>query len=125
MRKICAKLVLKNLSVEQKANQLEICQDLQGRLKIEPHFLDKVITGDESWVFNDDPETKQQSAEWHMKSSRPKKACMSRSRIKTMIIVFFDSCGIVHKEFVPPGQAVNHAFYKDVFERLQKRVQQV
>jgi len=42
MRKICAKLVLKNLSVEQKANRLEICQDLLGRLEIEPDFLDKV-----------------------------------------------------------------------------------
>ena len=28
MQKICAKLVPKNLSVEQKANRLEICQDL-------------------------------------------------------------------------------------------------
>jgi len=34
MRKICAKLVPKNLSVELKANRLEICQDLQERLKI-------------------------------------------------------------------------------------------
>jgi histone-lysine N-methyltransferase SETMAR len=44
---------------------------------------------------------------------------MSRSRVKTMIIVFFDSLGIVHKECVPPGQTVNHAFYKDVLERLE------
>jgi len=117
MQKICAKLVPKNLSVEQKANRLEICQDLLGRLKIEPHFLDKAITGDESWVFDHDPETKQQSAEWHTKSSpRPKKARMSKSWVKTMIIVFFDSRGIVHKEFVPSGQTVNHAFYKDVLE---------
>ena len=40
-----------------------------------------------------------------------------------MIIVFFNSRGIVHKEFVPPGLTVNHAFYKDVLEWLQKRVQ--
>ena len=39
MRKICAKLVPKNLSMEQKVNQLEICQDLVGRLEIEPNFL--------------------------------------------------------------------------------------
>jgi len=117
MRKICAKLVLKNLSAEQKANQLEICQDLLGRLKIEPNFLDKVITGDESWVFDYDPETKRRSEEWHTRSSPClKKARMSRSRVKTMITVFFDSHGIVHKEFVPPGQTVNHAFYKDVLE---------
>ena len=38
---------------------------------------------------------------------------------------FFDSRGIVHKEFVPPGQTVNHAFYKDVLERLRKWVQRV
>ena len=58
MRKICAKLVPKNLSVEQKTNRLEICQDLLGRLEIETDFLDKVITADESWVFDYDPETK-------------------------------------------------------------------
>jgi len=110
--------------VEQKVNWLEICQDLLGRIKIEPNFLHKVITGDESWVFDYDPEIKRQSEEWHTKSSpHPKKACMSRSRVKNMIIVFFDSCGIVHKEFVPTGQTVNHAFYKDVLERLRKRVQ--
>jgi len=97
--------------VEQKANWLDISQDLLGRLEIEPDFLDKVIAGDETWVFDYDPETKWQSVEWHTKSSpHPKKACMSRSRVKTMIIVFFDSYGIVHKEFVPPGQTVNHAF---------------
>jgi len=89
MWKICAKVVPKNLSVEQKANRLEICQDLLGRSEIEPDFLDKVITGDESRVINYDPETKQQSVEWHTKSSpRPKKAHISRSRVKTMIIVF-------------------------------------
>jgi hypothetical protein len=42
-----------------------------------------------------------------------------------MLIVFFNSHSIVHKEFVPLGQKVNHAFYKDVLERLWKRVQQV
>ena len=76
-------------------------------------------------MFDYDPKTKRQSEEWHTKSSRPKKAHMSRSRVKTMIIVFFDSRGIVHKEFVPPGQTVNHAFYKDVLERLRKLVQRV
>ena len=42
-----------------------------------------------------------------------------------MIIVFFDSRGTMHKEFVPPGQTINHAFYKDVLERLRKRAQGV
>jgi hypothetical protein len=51
-------------------------------------------------VFDYDPETNRQSEEWHTKiSPRPKKARMNRSRVKNMIIVFFDSRGIVHKEF--------------------------
>jgi hypothetical protein len=37
-RKICAKLVLINFSVEQKANQLEICRDLLGRCKLSQIF---------------------------------------------------------------------------------------
>jgi len=28
------------------------------------NFLDKIITGDESWCFAYDPETKRQSSEW-------------------------------------------------------------
>src|SRR5258705_10422294 len=38
MRKICAKLVPKNLSLEQKQTWLEICQDFLGRLVIEPIY---------------------------------------------------------------------------------------
>jgi hypothetical protein len=30
-------------------------KDLLGRLEIEPNFLDKLITGDESWLFDYDP----------------------------------------------------------------------
>jgi len=58
-------------------------------------------------------------------SPRLKKASISRSKVKTMIIVFFNSHGIVHKESVPPGQTVKHAFYKDVLEQLRKWVQGV
>jgi hypothetical protein len=84
--------------VEQKANQLEMCQDLLERLEIEPDFLDKVMSGDGSCVFDCDCEIKRKSEEWHTKSSpRPKKARICRSRVKTMIIVFFNSRGIVHK----------------------------
>ncbi|XP_026811283.1 histone-lysine N-methyltransferase SETMAR-like [Rhopalosiphum maidis] len=47
---------------------------------------------------------------------------ISKSKIKSMLICFFDSHGIVHKEFVPQGQTVNQHFYKEVLEKLRKRV---
>ena len=39
-----------------------------------------------------------------------------------MLICFFDQKGIVHKEFVPPGQAVNAAVYVEVLRRLRENV---
>jgi len=38
---------------------------------------------------------------------------------------FFGSRGIVHKEFVPPGQTVTKTFYREVLERLRKIVARV
>jgi len=44
-------------------------------------------------------------------------------QIQNQIDAFiFDNQGIVHKKFVPPGQSVNQTFYRDVLERLGKRV---
>jgi hypothetical protein len=42
-----------------------------------------------------------------------------------LIIFFFNSQGIVHKEFVPEGKTLNAEFYKGVMDRLLKCIQQV
>ena len=111
MREVCAKVVPTNLTTEQKANRRDLCLDLLDRLEREPEFFSHIIRGDESWILEYDPETKRQSQEWHTaNSARLKKARMSKSKIKSMLICVFDSQGIVHKEFVPPGQTVNRTF---------------
>jgi hypothetical protein len=38
---------------------------------------------------------------------------------------FFDSQGVVHKEFVPEGKTVTAEFYKGVMDRPLKRIQRV
>jgi histone-lysine N-methyltransferase SETMAR len=82
-----------------------------------------VITGDESWIFEYDPEKERRSLEWHTSDSpRPKNARMSKSKIKSMLICLFSSQGIVHKELLPQGQTVNQFYYLEVLERLRKRV---
>jgi hypothetical protein len=58
-------------------------------------------------------------------SKAKKKARKSKSKIKVMLIVFFDCHGIVHHKFVPEGQTVNPAFYVDVLKRLWDRVRHV
>ena len=42
-----------------------------------------------------------------------------------LIIFFFDSQGVVHKEFAPEGKTVNAEFYKGVMNRLLRRIQRV
>jgi len=42
-----------------------------------------------------------------------------------MLICFFDSEGIVHTEFVPQGHAVNLFYYREILERIRKRVVRV
>ena len=42
-----------------------------------------------------------------------------------MLIIFFDSQGVVHKEFVPQGKTVNAEFYKGIMGRLLMRIQRV
>jgi len=46
---------------------------------------------------------------------------MSKSKIKYVLICFFDSQGIVHAEFMPQGQTVNQFYYHEILERLRKR----
>jgi hypothetical protein len=57
--------------------------------------LSRVIAGDKSWIYGYDPETKQQSSQWKMKS-----------KVKSMLIIFFNIKGIVRKEFT----AIHSAF---------------
>jgi len=74
-------------------------------------------------VYGYDPETKQQLSQWKSPNSpRSKKARQVRSNVKSMLIVFLNIQGIVHKEFIPPGQTVNGKFYCEVFKRLREGI---
>lgn len=123
MRRITAKFVPRLLTSEQKTTRLQICEDLRQRASEDDSLLSRIITGDESWVYAYDPETKQQSSQWKSPSSpRPQKARQSRSSLKTMLIIFFDIRGIVHREFLPEGQTVNKEFYCNILRRLRENV---
>jgi len=66
MSKVCAKMVPKELTGQQKQRRVTICQDLSER---QDDILGHVITGDEIWVYQYDPETKRQSAQWKTANS--------------------------------------------------------
>ena len=96
---------------------MSVSAELLEQVEADPELMEQVITGDESWFFQYDPETKRQSLVWRSKGSpRPNKARKSKSKLKCMFVCFFDSMGIVHKEWVPAGQIINFTtktFLKD------------
>ena len=119
MRNTCAKMVPRLLNEGQKKRRVQVCQDILEQLETEPNLLKRVVTCDESWVFEYDPLTKRQSLEWKSAlSPRPKKARVFKSKTKVMLIAFFDVHGIVHAEFLPQGQTINQHVYKNILRRL-------
>ncbi|XP_052748163.1 protein GVQW3-like [Galleria mellonella] len=103
MRKLCAKMVPKNLSEEQKQHRMTVAEDCLEQVGNDPTLLDRVITGDESWFFQYDPETKRQSSQWLSPHAPARKS--SHEQVE--------------------GQTVNQVYYRQVLERLRKRVNRV
>ena len=102
MRRVTAKFLPCLLTAEQKDDRASVCTDLRDRVHNDPNFTSSIITGDECWVYGYDLEIKQMSSQWNTASSpRPKKVRQVKSNVKTMLIVFFDTDGLVHHECVP------------------------
>jgi len=83
-------------------------------------ILDRVITGDESWVFKYDSDTKRQIAQRKTASSHDQKFPSVQKKSQTMLLTFYIR-EIFHYKFVPTGQTVNQVYYMDVLERLRER----
>jgi len=69
MRRIAAKFLPRLLNNDQRDHWVQVCNELQKAVRHNHNFLSRVITGDESWLYNYDPETKQQSSQWKTPSS--------------------------------------------------------
>ena len=61
MKKVFSKMVLRLLTPEQKEIWMNICVDILQNTENDPNFLENVITCNESWFSQYDPESKHQS----------------------------------------------------------------
>jgi len=90
-------MVPKLLKEDQKERRVQVCHEILEQLETEAMLLERLITGDESWIFEYDPKTRRQSLKWKSPTlPRPKKVRMAKSKTKVMVIVFFDVRSIVH-----------------------------
>jgi len=58
MQRVAAKFVLRILTANQMHQRVSVCTELHQLATDDEMFLSRVITGDESWVYGYDPETK-------------------------------------------------------------------
>ena len=70
MRRISSKFVPRFLIDDQKEKCVEISQDLVVNANDNENFFKNIITGDETWVYAYDVETKMHSSQWMGKWSR-------------------------------------------------------
>jgi histone-lysine N-methyltransferase SETMAR len=61
------------MTADQKQQCVNICEELHQIASDNATFLTRAISGDESWIYSYDPETKQQTSQWKSPNSlRPK-----------------------------------------------------
>ena len=67
---------------------ITVCTKLKERAEDEPNFVSNITTGEASWVFGYDAETRQQSSQRKTPTSpRLKKVRQIGSNVKSMLIV--------------------------------------
>ena len=112
-----------DLTADQRRRRVETCRRLMRIKAGQRNLIDNIVTGDESWILAYDPETKQASAQWLNTSDKcaPKPRVELRTQ-KVMLVVFFDSAGVIHREFIPRGLGVGGVVYLAIMVRLRHAI---
>ncbi len=123
LKRIASWFVPHVLTQEQRQIRCDLAMENVVRCRDDPTLLDRLITTDECWVSIYEPETKQQSMHW-LRDDQPRffKAARRRALAKTMLILFFDSQGAVHIEFLPEGETVTAAYFISVLRNLRESI---
>ena len=84
-----------------------------------------IICRDESWFHCWDPASRLQNRQWISTANgekRPKVILRERTVSKTMLVVFFDRIGMVHRVFVPDGHGIDRHTYLRIIQELREKV---
>lgn len=124
LSKVCARWVPRLLTDAQKQDRAEMSLALFHRFTADPaDFKRRIVTGDETWVYHYDPETKQQSMQWTEVGTRPPvKAKVVKSAGKVMLTLFWDSRGWIHVDWLPPKETITGEYYANVLSSLRASI---
>lgn len=93
VRKLCSRWISHNLTEAQKQTRVKWCKEMLKKFnRGRSNLVYKIVTGDETWIYSYEPESKQQSTVWVFQSEpKPTKIVRSHSAAKQMIACFFGS----------------------------------
>jgi len=127
VKKICSRWIPHNLTIAQKEARVDWCKEmLQKYNHGASNAVYNICTGDESWIYAYEPETKQQSTVWAFQDeSNPTKVVRARSTSKQMVACFFGKTGHVATVPMVERRTVNSEWYTticlpEVFGEIRK-----
>ena len=110
-RKICARWVphLQKQSRVRLASQVIEIYD-----KCDPRRLEEIVTGDETWIYHFQPDSKAKNKVWvSSEGDRPVIAGRCKTSNRMLYVIFFDSKGPVLQIPVLKGSSVTGKFYRE------------
>jgi histone-lysine N-methyltransferase SETMAR len=117
MTKVSARWVPKMLDESKKEIRMTCSEEMLTRHQSDPHFLEKLVTMDETWILLFNPETKSQSKQWkHSESPPPKKFRVGASAEKILYSMFWDQKGVILSYPIPKGMTITGECYRDILK---------
>ena len=113
--KICAHWVPHLLTDEQKQSRVRLAsQVIEKYDKCDPHRLEEIVTGDETWIYPFQPDSKAKNKVWvSSEGDRPVIMRLRKTSNCMLYATFFDSKGPVLQIPVPKGSSVTGKFYRE------------
>ena len=128
--KICARWVPHLLTDEQKQSRVRLASQVSEKYdKCDTRRLDEIVTGDETWIYHFQPDSKAENKVWvSTEGDRPVIASRCKASNRMLYAIFFDSKGPVQIP-VPKGSSVTGKFYResvltqlvDFYQKLRPR----
>lgn len=124
MSKISARWVPRMLTPLQKKYRVDCCKEFINLCSENPRdFINRIVTGDETWIHFYDPESKQESMQWHLKGGpAPKKFKVVPSAGKVMATIFWDSEGVLLIDYKSKGITITGMYYAEILNKLRDEI---
>jgi len=115
------KWVPHELTERQQENRKTICEMHLKRYK-RKSFLHRIVTGDEKWIYFENPKRKKS---W-VSPGQPSTSTAKPNRFgkKRMLCVWWDQKGVVYHELLKPGETVNTHRYRQQIINLNRALLQ-